>query len=229
MFAGLTSRCTSPWACAASSALRRRHRRSSPPATARAGPRSSSRRAQVGPFDEAHRDVQHAVGLADRVDRDDVRMLDLRRDARLALEARAKRLVVREVGRDDLQRDDPVGPLLAGAVDHAHAPAARDGLDDEAVDLRARRQQRAAHPGSLDDVRRRRARIRRDRRSYHRARLAGAVSAGRVAGRVAQWESARFTRERSQVRNPPRPFLSHPTHHRADHRRSTSVGSGGNG
>jgi hypothetical protein len=25
-------------------------------------------------------------------------------------------------------------------------------------------------------------------------------------GRVAQWESARFTRERSQVRNPPRPF-----------------------
>ena len=26
------------------------------------------------------------------------------------------------------------------------------------------------------------------------------------AGRVAQWESARFTRERSQVRNPPRPF-----------------------
>ena len=26
-------------------------------------------------------------------------------------------------------------------------------------------------------------------------------------GRVAQWESARFTRERSQVRNPPRPLL----------------------
>ena len=79
-------------------------------------------------------------------------MLDLRRDARLALEARAKRRVVREVGRDDLQRDDPVGPLLAGAVDDAHAPAARDGLDDEAVDLRARPQQRAAHAGSLDDA-----------------------------------------------------------------------------
>ncbi len=28
----------------------------------------------------------------------------------------------------------------------------------------------------------------------------------RAPGRVAQWESARFTRERSQVRNPPRPF-----------------------
>jgi len=27
------------------------------------------------------------------------------------------------------------------------------------------------------------------------------------SGRVAQWESARFTRERSQVRNPPRPSL----------------------
>ena len=30
----------------------------------------------------------------------------------------------------------------------------------------------------------------------------------RASGRVAQWESARFTRERSQVRNPPRPSRS---------------------
>ncbi len=29
------------------------------------------------------------------------------------------------------------------------------------------------------------------------------------SGRVAQWESARFTRERSQVRNPPRPYIIH--------------------
>jgi hypothetical protein len=44
------------------------------------------------------------------------------------------------------------------------------------------------------------------------------------SGRVAQWESARFTRERSQVRNPPRPFFEGPaygrdlvpTRHRAD-------------
>ncbi len=38
-------------------------------------------------------------------------------------------------------------------------------------------------------------------------------SAARLAGpwgRVAQWESARFTRERSQVRNPPRPSLGRP-------------------
>jgi hypothetical protein len=31
-----------------------------------------------------------------------------------------------------------------------------------------------------------------------------------LAGRVAQWESARFTRERSQVRNPPRPSSEGP-------------------
>ena len=109
-------------------------------------------RAQIGSLHEAHRDVQHPVRLADRVDRDDVRMLDLRRDARLTLEARAKRRVVREIGRDDLQRDDAVRALLASAVDDAHAPATRDGLDDEAVDLRARPQQRAAHAGSLDDA-----------------------------------------------------------------------------
>src|SRR5438445_11516637 len=30
------------------------------------------------------------------------------------------------------------------------------------------------------------------------------------SGRVAQWESARFTRERSQVRNPPRPLRESP-------------------
>ena len=34
---------------------------------------------------------------------------------------------------------------------------------------------------------------------------AGPVNSGNK-GRVAQWESARFTRERSQVRNPPRPW-----------------------
>ena len=78
-------------------------------------------------------------------------MLDLRRDARLALEASAKRRVVRQLGRDDLERDDPVGPLLARAVDHAHATPARDRLDDEAVDLRARPRQRAAQAGSVDD------------------------------------------------------------------------------
>ena len=46
-------------------------------------------------------------------------------------------------------------------------------------------------------------------RPWRRARRAPAepVESG-LSGRVAQWESARFTRERSQVRNPPRPLGS---------------------
>ena len=37
-----------------------------------------------------------------------------------------------------------------------------------------------------------------------------AIECAAPLGRVAQWESARFTRERSQVRNPPRPLPGRP-------------------
>jgi hypothetical protein len=69
----------------------------------------------------------------------------------------------------------------------------------------------------------RRPALKRRRRQTSRSALACGASAGDTAaaagappaftipvplGRVAQWESARFTRERSQVRNPPRPLES---------------------
>ena len=55
----------------------------------------------------------------------------------------------------------------------------------------------------------RRARGRtRDGRCCSRRRTASTIR--RPLGRVAQWESARFTRERSQVRNPPRPSARKP-------------------
>jgi hypothetical protein len=44
-------------------------------------------------------------------------------------------------------------------------------------------------------------------RAGDRAARAAASTIRRPLGRVAQWESARFTRERSQVRNPPRPLV----------------------
>ena len=43
------------------------------------------------------------------------------------------------------------------------------------------------------------------------------------SGRVAQWESARFTRERSQVRNPPRPLAEEPTKRRILTTRQPSI------
>ena len=42
-------------------------------------------------------------------------------------------------------------------------------------------------------------------------------------GRVAQWESARFTRERSQVRNPPRPWRTQIWSRRLDSDRRESL------
>ena len=87
--------------------------------------------AQVDTVDEAHRDEQRAVGLAHGVDGDHVRMLDLRGDRSLALEARAELGILGVLGRDHLERDDPVREPLARAVDDAHATPAGDRLDLE--------------------------------------------------------------------------------------------------
>ena len=92
MFAGLTSRWTSPRACAASSAEAIWPTRP----TARSGssrPETLEEPGQVAPLHVAHRDVEHAVRLAGVVDRDDVRMLERRGDLRLAEEALAEPLV----------------------------------------------------------------------------------------------------------------------------------------
>ena len=55
-----------------------------------AAARRVDERAQVGALDEAHREVQHAVGLAGLVDRHDVGVVDRRRELRLRLEAVAE-------------------------------------------------------------------------------------------------------------------------------------------
>jgi hypothetical protein len=53
---------------------------------------------QVAAHDEAHRDVQLPVDLARVVDRDDARMLQRRRQPRLAQEALPKGHVTRKLG-----------------------------------------------------------------------------------------------------------------------------------
>ena len=107
MLCGLTSRWTMPAAWAASSA----------PAT---WPSSSTASAggqraaagdpalQVAALDQPHRDDQLAVLLAGVVDRDDARMVEPGREARLAQEPLAEALVVGEVAGDHLERHRPV-------------------------------------------------------------------------------------------------------------------------
>ncbi len=90
---------------------------------------------EVRAADVAHGDVQQTVGLARVVDRDDVRMVDRRRDVRLAHESLAELLVPRQLGREELQRDLAAEPYLLGDIDDAHAAPPEDRLDPEAGDL----------------------------------------------------------------------------------------------
>ena len=76
---------------------------------------------EVVPVDEAHRDEERAVLLAGLVDRDDMRVLEGGRHARLALEALAELRVGRELGHDDLERHAATQATVDRKVDHAHA------------------------------------------------------------------------------------------------------------
>ena len=91
--------------------------------------------AEVGSLDVAHRDEQHAVGLVGIVDRDHVRMIQRRRQARLAQEPLPELLVLSELGRQQLQRDMPVEPLVVGEVDDRHPTPTEHPLDPVAGDL----------------------------------------------------------------------------------------------
>jgi len=95
-------------------------------------------RAQRAALDVLHRDVRRAVVVEVVVDRDDVRVRERARDARLAQEALGERGVRRVEGAQLLERHEAVEVGLAREVDHRHAAAthlaqdlvATDGLHD---------------------------------------------------------------------------------------------------
>jgi hypothetical protein len=84
---------------------------------------------QVTAADELHRDEQHAAYLAGVVDRDHVRVIHRGGRARLSDEATSEGTVGRQRRREDLQRDQPVQPLVAGPVHHAHPAHSELGLE----------------------------------------------------------------------------------------------------
>ena len=92
---------------------------------------------EVGALHVAHHQVQVTALLARGVDRDDVRVVDRRRDPRLALEALAEARVPRPVGGDQLEGDRAPQRELGRPVDDAHAAAAGDRLDAAAGELGA--------------------------------------------------------------------------------------------
>ena len=84
---------------------------------------------QVRPLDEPHRDEQASLVLAGLVDRQHVRVIEARGEARLAQEALAEPVVIGEVRREQLQRDRAPKPRVDGLVHLAHAAPGDQRLD----------------------------------------------------------------------------------------------------
>ena len=78
--------------------------------------------------DVAHRDEEHATGLAGVEDRDDVRVVHRRRGAGFPDEPPPEGVVPGQVPGEDLQRHPAAQPDVTGPVDHGHAAPA-DLLD----------------------------------------------------------------------------------------------------
>ena len=96
---------------------------------------ASEQRTKVAPLDEAHRDVDVPIRLAGRIHRDHVRMVDARRQPRLAQDALTRGLVVHEPGRQHLQRDG-TGEMGVDRTEHlTHPTAPKEALEGVAGDL----------------------------------------------------------------------------------------------
>ena len=139
MFAGLMSRWTMPLACADSSASAI----CTPMSTSAAGAKgccADALRERLS-LEQFHRDEVPAFVLADRVDRADVRVIQRRGRARLALKPLERDGIgARRVGQE-LQRDAAAELRVFGFVDDAHTAGA-EGFDDLVV-----RDSRAEHGG----------------------------------------------------------------------------------
>ena len=93
------------------------------------------------PVDELHCQKVNAVDLVDGVDRDDVRMIQRRYGARLALESRQAIGVASHLGREHLQRDGAAECGVGRAKHLAHSASAQLGEDLVATYRRANHRQ----------------------------------------------------------------------------------------
>src|SRR5262245_20781129 len=83
-------------------------------------------------FQQLHHEEPLAVVLADVEERADVRMVERRCDARLALEAFDRLRIARQLGRQDFDGGLPAQPGVLGAINDTHA-AAPELFDDAVV------------------------------------------------------------------------------------------------
>ena len=95
-------------------------------------------RAEVGALHVTHGDVEMAVRLARVVDGYDAGVIETGGKLRFTEEARAEALVLRLLGRDQLERDRPSEPRVESPVHDAHPAAPKDRFDLVAGKLIAR-------------------------------------------------------------------------------------------
>ena len=127
-FAGLRSRCRTPFSCAACRPAQSWRAISTALSDGQVADPLQERR-EVLAVHVLHREEVAALDLADVVDAADVRVRDLAREAHLGVEAREERLVVRDRLRQELQGDGLAELQVVGAVDLAH-PALAEEADD---------------------------------------------------------------------------------------------------
>jgi hypothetical protein len=84
-------------------------------------------------LDQPHDEVGEPAAFVDRVDGDDVRMIQLRGSLRLAPEPLPHAGVEGQLRRQHLDRNAPIEAQVAGRIDHGHAPAADLVVDQKEV------------------------------------------------------------------------------------------------
>src|SRR6266850_3351734 len=84
---------------------------------------------------EAHRDHDVLISFEHRIDRNDVRMIETRRELRLGPQTHAKSLVRSELGREHLERDGPFEPQVLREIDDPHPAAPEHALDSIAEEF----------------------------------------------------------------------------------------------
>ena len=122
MFAGLMSRWTMPFECAASSASAIWMPRSSTASISSGLPAIRCRRRL--PLQQFHGDEGSPIGFVNFVNRADVRVVQRGRGLGLALEAAESLCVVGEFVGKELQGDVATELQVFRLIDHAHSPAA---------------------------------------------------------------------------------------------------------
>ena len=89
---------------------------------------------QVRAIDVTHRDEQPSIRLSRLIDRDDVRVIEARRKARLAQHPISETDVFGEIPKKELQRHRPLQASITSAIDLAHPSTAEHVLDHIASD-----------------------------------------------------------------------------------------------